>query len=333
MTELKDSKVAQSLMAEGILHSDTPSCPDCGSAGDVIEDYAQGNYVCRNCALVVGQVISDGSEWRSFADDGNSSKADPDRVGGRENELLADIGLSTIIGDDTRSGLGRTHNKGAMTAQHRALIAGFKKIQQIAGALNLPQSIIIKAQELFKRVEESKEIKKKGDGLIAASVFIACRQAKVPRTIKELCAVADVKKSDLSKCFNKIKELKLYKATTARDGTSGAVATQSSQLMPRFCSNLKLPPSVTKAATDIASQVDKLGLCAGKTPQTIAGASLYMACQLSPDSKRTYQQIHTVTQMSVSTITQAFQQIWPRRMDLVPEEYASQDAVQLLTSR
>jgi hypothetical protein len=45
-------------------------CPECppDARAEVVIDHHQGVYVCTSCCLVVGTVISDESEWRTFSD-------------------------------------------------------------------------------------------------------------------------------------------------------------------------------------------------------------------------------------------------------------------------
>ena len=55
---------------------------------DVDEDYRQGDVICRGCGCVLGTIVSEASEWRTFAQDGNSTGVDMNRVGAAENPLL-----------------------------------------------------------------------------------------------------------------------------------------------------------------------------------------------------------------------------------------------------
>jgi len=64
-------------------------CPICENDDpDFDEDEKQGDVICRDCGCVMGTIISEGSEWRSFASDGNSTGVDHNRVGAAENPLL-----------------------------------------------------------------------------------------------------------------------------------------------------------------------------------------------------------------------------------------------------
>ena len=114
---------------------------------------AAGIYVCTGCGLQLGgQIISEDTEWRTFADDGTGgNKVDPNRVGGPEDELLADFGLSTMIAGDV--GLERQQNQEVMTGIYRSLVNGFKRIDYFSGKMCLPKSTVNRAKYLFKRIK------------------------------------------------------------------------------------------------------------------------------------------------------------------------------------
>lgn len=62
-------------------------------------------------------------------------------------------------------------------------------------AISLPKNIIDTSKQLFKRVDEEKLLRGKNqDAIIAACIFIACRQGRVSRTFKEIVALTSVPK-------------------------------------------------------------------------------------------------------------------------------------------
>lgn len=149
-------------------------------------DETNGIYVCKECALVVGKpIIFEGTEWRNFEDDGQrSNKGDPNRVGGRETELLEELGLSTMIGAGDAT-LSQTHSRATLQSAQFRFLNHLKRIAELANRFELPRNITERAQEMFKRVIECKEFKhRKGESLYAACIHVACKQQHVPRTYK-----------------------------------------------------------------------------------------------------------------------------------------------------
>merc|ERR1712037_434836 len=115
------------------------------------------------------------------------------RVGGAENTLLGSSDLSTMIGPGTgkasfdASGTAIYNNRRTVTSSDRTLINAFKTISEMADRINLPKTIIDRANNLFKMVHDGKNLKgRANDAIAAACLYIACRQEGVPRTFKEI---------------------------------------------------------------------------------------------------------------------------------------------------
>ncbi|GIY10260.1 transcription initiation factor IIB [Caerostris darwini] len=247
----------------------------------LIEDYRAGDMICSECGLVVGdRVIDVGSEWRTFSNE--KADSDPSRVGAAENPLLNGSDLSTVIGKGTggasfdEGGVAKYQNRRTMSSSDRALINAFREISNMADRINLPKTIVDRANSLFKQVHDGKTLKGRSNDAIASScVYIACRQEGVPRTFKEICAVSKVSKKDIGRCF---KEILKALETSVDLITTG-------DFMSRFCSNLGLPINVQRAATHIARKAVELDIVPGRSPISIAAAAIYMASQASEEKK------------------------------------------------
>jgi transcription initiation factor TFIIB len=67
----------------------------------------------------------------------------------------------------------------------RALIYAFQEITLMADRINLPKTIVDRANNLFKQVHDGKNLKgRANDAIASACLYIACRQEGVPRTFK-----------------------------------------------------------------------------------------------------------------------------------------------------
>lgn len=99
-------------------------------------------------------VIDVGSEWRTFSNE--KANADPSRVGGPENPLLNGSDLSTLIGGGKGDaafdefGVAKYQNRRALPSGDRALMAAIREISQMADRINLPKTIVDRANNLFK---------------------------------------------------------------------------------------------------------------------------------------------------------------------------------------
>jgi len=306
-------------------------CSVCLKSDSIKHDQKNGRMVCFDCGLIVEErVISDEAEWRSFEQDKSSDKQDRSRVGGPDDTLLGEQ-LGTIIGADPNDPNMPRYNRGMLqSSEDRSLLHAFGAISRLAARLSMPKVIVDRAKELYKKVVETDEFKvRKTEVVVTTCVYVACRQNGVDRTIKELCAVADVRRREVGRCFSKIKQLKVYKQLNS------AVKRQiqmpsSANLVDRFCSHLKLPAPVATAARHICEKISELGVAAGRNPATLAGAAIYLASQLHPMEKRSYNDISVVSRMTASTLRLSYKKLWEHRADLVPEPYASKEAIEAL---
>ena len=98
----------------------------------------------------------------------------------------------------------------------------------------------------------------------------------MPRTFKEIVAVSTVNKRDIGRCFKII--LKSHEDTKV-----GLV--DSGDFMSRFCGLLGLTREIQRAATSIAKKANDLELAEGRSPVSVAAASIYMATQASHDAR------------------------------------------------
>lgn len=72
-----------------------------------------------------------------------------------------------------------------MSSSDRALINAFREITSMADRINLPKTIVDRANNLFKQVHDGKNLKgRANDAIASACLYIACRQEGVPRTFK-----------------------------------------------------------------------------------------------------------------------------------------------------
>lgn len=120
-------------------------------------------------------------------------------------------------------------NRRTMSSSDRTLIAAFKEISQMADRINLPKTIVDRANKLFKQVHDGKNLRgRSNDAKASACLYIACRQEGVPRTFKEICAVSKISKKEIGRCF----KLTLKALATSVDLITTA------DFMSRFCANL-----------------------------------------------------------------------------------------------
>ncbi|CAI5757567.1 unnamed protein product [Candida verbasci] len=289
---MSPSQVATSNAAEfhGPNLNVTLTCPECKIfPPDLVERFSEGDIVCGSCGLVLSdRVVDTRSEWRTFSNDDQNGD-DPSRVGDAGNPLLDTEDLSTMISyapDSTKIGreLNRAQSKSLVDRKDNALAAAYAKISQMCDGYQLPKIVQDSAKEVYKMVYDEKPLRGKSqESIMAASIFIGCRKAKVARSFKEIWALTNVPRKEIGKVFKIIdrimREKNASNPNSAYYSQDNMQTTQTSaeDLIRRFCSHLGLNTHVTNGAEYIARRCKEAGVLAGRSPTTIAATVIYMA--------------------------------------------------------
>ncbi|KAL0418488.1 UNVERIFIED_CONTAM: Transcription initiation factor IIB-2 [Sesamum radiatum] len=325
-------------------------CPECKRPTEVVFDHSAGDTVCSECGLVLeAHSIDETSEWRTFANE--TGENDPVRVGGPTNPLLADGGLSTVISkpngsaaDYLTSSFGRWQNRGSNL--DRSVIQAFKTISTMAdrfvyaslscsglgielmvNRLGLVATIKDRANEIYKKVEDQKPLRGRNqDSILAACLYIACRQEDKPRTVKEICSVANgATKKEIGRAKEFIvKQLELEMGQSMEMGTIHA-----GDFLRRFCSHLGMANQAVKAAQEAVQKSEELDI--RRSPISIAAAIIYIITQLS-DDKKLLKDICLATGVAEGTIRNSYKDLYPFASKIVPSWYAKEEDIRQLSS-
>lgn len=294
-------------------------CSQCKEkAPDIVEDFASGDIICRRCGSILGdRIIDTRSEWRTFSSDGGAGE-DPSRVGGPSNPLLNGSQLETTISSrDGHSGLakdlGRLQGRSSANPSERHLTSAFREIGALCERMALPRAIADRARALFKLSDDQKIFRNSRDtenAIIGACIYIACRQENVVRAFKDISALTRVPKRDIGRCFKMLSPLleTTMKTVTGED------------FVVRFCAFLNLGIEVQKVAVQVASACQNVGRLAGKSPISIAAATIFLVSNLVPNSKKPIKDISTVSGVSEGTIKQTYREIFSFNRQIVPQD-------------
>jgi len=315
------------------LERDLPeSCPECGS-DDIVEDWKQGNLVCRDCGFVLqGHLVDIGSEWRTFTNE--EPGADPNRVGGPANPLL-ESGPTTKIRDErAAAGLNRAQNRNAISASDRYLLDAFARINRIAEHYSISQRVRDRTDEIFKRYYDHLTLKPDGsrsrqlkedetEEVIAACLSIAFRNEGQPRTLKEICALTRVTEQKIGA------RVKLI--DTSVEGVKQANLHNSADFVARFSSRLGLPRELLNATTYVYDHAREKHGVYGRQPKSIIAACLFIVCQLgASEFRRTAKEIGKVTGVAEATVRVTYRTIHPHLKSILPPEFEPRVALEAL---
>jgi len=256
----------------------------------------------------------------------NDEGDDPSRVGAASDPLMEGIEqLDTMISfRDGGSGISRDLQRAASRSQsgraERNLLTAFRDISNWCDQFSLPKTISDIAKQLYKRSDEEKLLRGKSlDAVIAACIFIACRQAHVPRTFREICQLTHVSKKTLGQCYKALEQA--FNLTPGASGDPNMAPSKGPEdLLSRYCNYLDLTPDVQSYARDIIVAAREHGIADGRSPVSIAGGAIFFTTWLM-GQEQTAKEISAVAGVSEGTIRIVFKLYWGKKEKLVKEEW------------
>jgi len=264
-------------------------CPECSSI-HLSRDYERGELVCENCGLVLECTsIDQGPEWRAFDPEQGEKRA---RTGAPMSYLKHDKGLSTQIGWTNRDSYGKsipTKTRAQLyrmrkwqrririsNATERNLAIALSELERMASGMDLPRSVRESAAMIYRRAVNKNLIRGRSiEGVVAASIYAACRQSNVPRTLDEVANFSKVGRKEIGRTYRFLtKELNLR-----------LLPTSSQDYISRFCSELNLSACVENQAIEILKRVEIDDLTSGRGPSGVAAAVIYISSIMCNERK------------------------------------------------
>lgn len=314
-------------------------CPDCKRLPpNLIEENA--DTICADCGRVLAErLISSESEWRTFNNDEKGGE-DPNRVGDVESDLFLGSSGTTIggggpnISKQTRS-LKKAQAMQNEDKQNRALQTAYQVLDGWADQEHLPNSVKTAAKGTYKEVYESNSFRGKNtNAILAGCLFIACRNMDVSRSFAEIMNLTRVAKKEIGRTFKQLQEFtnkqqetrnkdmeeKGYRVTDDALASKNSKAAGPKDHVGRFVGMLGLPFRVNVVASTLADKIAVGVVVAGRSPLSIAGASIYFASHLLGVG-RTLADISAVANVSDATIKQAYRKVYSERNSLIEPEW------------
>lgn len=247
------------------------SCPEC--KGNIILIQEKGEVVCGQCGLVISERILDISHSgkRAFT---KQEKERRERIGSPISILLPDMGLSTII-DKTNiknPDLKRAAKwNSRMTWDKRNMLIATTELKRIASNLNLPIHVKKAAIRLYIEAFKKKLLRGRSiNGMVAASLYFACRERKIPRTLQEILDETSISAKNVRRCYRTlIKELNLK-----------APSTDPISLIPRYAAELGLDADAEKNTIKILQMFISKFSTSGKDPKGLCAGALYLISKI-----------------------------------------------------
>jgi transcription initiation factor TFIIB len=299
------------------------NCPECTSK-NLIHDADTGETICGDCGLVLyDQMMDKGPEWRSFT---QQEKASRSRVGMPSSYSIYDKGLSTTITQidkdafgkklplSTRLQMWRLRKWQIRSRVHssidRNLSQAMSTLDRICGNVNISPPIKEKAALIYRKALEKGLVRGRSiSGVVAASLYAACRKSGLPRSLSEIAEASLVNKKEIGRCYRLLlKELDFHMPVSEPLTFISKIAEKNS-----------ISGKTQGVAIAILREARTRRVASGKDPMGMAAASLYIAC-LQNNEKITQKDIADAAGVTEVTIRNRYKALMAQLTLVVPNK-------------
>ncbi|MCE9652068.1 MAG: transcription initiation factor IIB [Nitrosarchaeum sp.] len=263
---------------------DSNRCQRCNK-GAILTDSNTGEMFCSKCGFVAtDKVEQEGPEWRSFSKEEGDNRT---RTGTPTSLAIHDMG-NPINKDATgkplsasmKSTIERLRTWDNRSQVHepvdRNFRQAFSELDRLKTKLALSDTVIEKTAYIYRKALDKGLVRGRSiPGLIAASLYAACRNTETPRTLTDVANGINIKRKDVARCYRLLlRELDLKMPVV-----------NPVKCISRISSIAGLSEKTKRKAIEILDQATKIELSAGKDPMGLAAAALYLSCVKNGEDK------------------------------------------------
>jgi len=305
-------------------------CPECQSA--LIDDIHNGEKICSGCGLVAMEQMSDyGPESRTTNLEDKMKLA---RATGQTTYSQHDLGIRTEIAIGTKDFSGKTINSEVANQMYnlrkwqtrirvsspreRRLVNILSKIGETCQVLSLSRNVIESASMIYRNFEGQFEAKGKSVACMsAATIYMACKQCDVIRSLDEICKSTGSSKDEK---MNVKLTAKYYRMLVMELGSNTAPVVTLDKYISKIANLAKLEVRVERLAAEIAEKTQDHNLADGKAPNGLAAAYLYIASTLLGQSilQRDVSSIAGITEVTIRNRCKEILTLYKMKITLRP---------------
>jgi transcription initiation factor TFIIB len=228
---------------------------------------------------------------------------------------MHDKGLSTSIGWQDRDAKGQKLSPENRSKLHRLrkwhrrtkvsdssqknLVFALSEINKISDKVNLPKNVIETSSIIYRQALQKKVIRGRTiQSLVVASIYMACRQCGVIRTLEDLATAANITKKEAARNYRFL--LKTLKQNVPQ--------VNPSRYISKIVNKLNLSGETEQIAVKILVTASDHRFTNGRSPGGIAAACIYISCQLTGE-RLTQTRIAKVAQVTEVTIRNRYKEL------------------------
>jgi transcription initiation factor TFIIB len=251
-------------------------CSVCKIGDKLVTDLDSGEIICSACGTVIAGQIQD--TRRDLTENPASGLGIVSGVGAQSSLAIHDMNLSTMIGkskgnsseqmNKLRTWDLRTQFKDSSLRNYRS---AFSLLNNLKNKLAIPDSVVESTAYNYRKIEHKGFMRGRPiASVLAACLYLTCREMGVPRTMDEIRQVSDIKKKQLARDYREMVfnlELNVPPANHL-------------QYLEKISSRLEFDERITRSAMTLMQNLLDLGISAGKDPMGLASAVLYVISQM-----------------------------------------------------
>ena len=156
----------------------------------------------------------------------------------------------------------------------RNLMQAFSELRRFSDKLTVSEAVTEKAAYIYRKALERGLVRGRSiTAIIAASLYAACRDREIPRTLKDLASVSNVKKKDIARSYRLLlKEMDIKMPVV-----------DAAKCVSKIASRAGMSEKTQRRALEILMKAEQTRITAGKDPMGLAASALYLACVLESE--------------------------------------------------
>lgn len=271
--------------------------------GQLILDTDTGEEVCGSCGIVAREYLEQASERRAFSFEEMDRRY---RTGEPVSLMMYDMGLSSFIDKKNVDASGkhihdyteierlRRLNKITVSnnSKTKNLNKAMREIRRITEILGIGLPVAERSAYIYRKALDRGLIRGRSIScIVAAAVYIACKDSGTPRSMAELQeVVGGAEKRNLAYYYKfLLREMKLQVPLPV-----------PSNSISRIADKAKLSERSVRRALEILGRAGDNALLSGKNPVSLAAAALYLA---AVECNEYTTQLRIAIAADVSTVT------------------------------
>ena len=313
--DLDNIEIEKTNTKDQLSKSDTNNknnCDKCNTELKISED--NGFYVCSSsaCGKIFRNTLEHSAEWRHYNGDTNN---DPTRCGMPINPLLREssFGCQVLLNGSTSyemRKIKRYTEWQSMPYREKSQYDEFQRIKTMAANAGIPKCIIDDALIIHNKISKERTFRALNrNGVIAASIYIASKMNKYPRTPKEIANIFHLNKSSATKgCKNATTILNKIECDLKGNEKTKLCNTIPQSFIERYCSKLNINPELTKVCNFVCHKIEQNKIVPENTPHSVAAGVIYFVsskCNLNVSKK----DVRGVSDISEVTINKCYKKI------------------------